>query len=55
MHLHCKNPTNLREDWNSVCGAEEKQYACAGKQGLIEKFDAEVLNLPKVQIMSGKT
>jgi len=47
--------TNLREDWNSACGAEEKQYACAGKQGLpIEKFDTEVLNLPKVLVMSNQ-
>lgn len=47
--------TNLREDWNGSCGAEEKQYACADKQGLpIEKFDTQVLNLLKVHIMNNK-
>lgn len=50
-----KRPTNLWEDWNSACGAKDKQYVCAGKQGLlIKKFDSEALNLPKLPVMNNK-
>lgn len=45
----------LREDWNSVHGAEEKHYACEGKQDLfIEGLDTEVWNMSEVPVIIRK-